>query len=321
MKARRMRNWLSAKITQQTVVISMAITLGLIPKLNLTALWILGSLILWNSLTIELVAIIAVLSITGFAIQPWLNQLGYLSTQAEIVQDCLTSIRSLPILPWFRWDNISVAGGLAAGWVAAPSIWLLLYAMQTRQRSIAERSALAKSKVVIVDDSHQSVETFQHLHPIVDDKPTPPTPDEINPTDCKSIEEPVCLVNKVEEAMIRIDNPHVDQPAHDSLELHETLIEIVRFQSEVMQTIQGSTPAPKLHYSEMKSTTLRTVEADLPDQNRSDSIEGFDHVPVAISDKADQSLRAEKPKDEALRYLLWHLSSSKDTHRAKETTS
>lgn len=127
--------------------VSMGLLLALMPAGNL--LWLLifvVTVFLKLNLGMELLVLAILKPIVPLA-DPWLHGLGLSLLTAEPLFGFFTSLYNLPLLPFTRFNNTVVMGGLLAGvvlWI--PVFFLSLLLVRVYRKKIHPR--LAESKIV-----------------------------------------------------------------------------------------------------------------------------------------------------------------------------
>ncbi|MDA3950541.1 MAG: TIGR03546 family protein [Spirochaeta sp.] len=153
--------------------ISMGVLLALVPAGNL--LWVVlfvATVFMKLNFGIELL-VLALLKPVIPAADPLLHAIGLQILTAEGLQAILTTLYNVPLVPFTRFNNTVVAGGLAAGaalWIPLFFIGRLLVVVYRRTihpRLAESRIVKAFQRIPIVSRIGSLVKRFQRVYSIV----------------------------------------------------------------------------------------------------------------------------------------------------------
>lgn len=153
--------------------VAMGILLVLMPGRNL--LWILiflATVFLKLNLGVELL-ILAVLKPLAPLADPWLHSFGLTVLTTGGLQEFFTTLYNVPLLPFTRFNNTVVMGGLLAGIVAWLPVFFLtgllvrLYRKQIHPRLAESKIVKAFQRIPIVSKLITLTRRFQRIYAAV----------------------------------------------------------------------------------------------------------------------------------------------------------
>jgi uncharacterized protein (TIGR03546 family) len=117
----------NVKKTQIAAGFSWGVLLGLLPSGNVVwfALFLL-SLFFKHNQGSKLV-VLAILKIVMPLLYPYTDELGWVFLHIEALRPVFTRLYNMPFVPWTRFNNTLIAGGLAAGVV----LWIPVFVLIT----------------------------------------------------------------------------------------------------------------------------------------------------------------------------------------------
>ncbi|MDZ4849143.1 MAG: TIGR03546 family protein [Pirellulaceae bacterium] len=325
------------------LAVAFGLAIGLIPKDNLLVLVLAASMCFVRMN--YLLAGMLIVAVSFMA--PWtdgvIGRLGQWILERPALQEFWNEIASWPILPWLRWSNTVVLGGFIAGaisFVPTYSLCLLLTHRFQRLRTQLRVDAI----VTEVKHYHVQVQADQRRRQQVN--PEAPAEDRRRSIKKRGSQQHRIDKNPASEVV----KPNVIEPRPEpakhkavlsipsqstSAMLQETVIEIVRYRPKGTSSVPSKEPQAIIHSSPNHSNaSSSTTMNPIIQENIQSKLDQFarrssEQVPKS-EDIATERANAlpmvsepapEKPREEALRYLLWHLSGVHRQARHQEPVS
>lgn len=334
------------------------LSIGLIPKDNLFVLALAGAMCFLRMNYLLATALIVLVSFAAPWTDGITHPMGRWMLERPSLEVLWNELASWPILPWFRWNNSVVIGGFLFGMASFAPVYIV--SAWTVHRVVrASNQRRVDAIVSEVNHYHVRVEADQRKRETREtEKPAEDRHRSINKRGSrrhridKTSELEVAKPNVVEVrpqpvmAMMTQESPlHVSTAV-----LRETVIEIVRYRPK------GQTSPPKKSDSRivdsqskalnsakvtlpMKSNPMDAAVPEIPpskidpsklDPSKLDPSAPRPVTPARVDEIVElranlmpisQEIAMEKPREEALRYLLWHLSGVHRQQRQQEQVS
>ena len=324
---------------------AMGLSIGLMPKDSLLVLALAVTLCL---VRVNILAAILSIAIGMFALpgaDGITGTVGRWLLENPALENLWHRVATWPMMPWLRWNNTVVLGSLVMGLASAIPLYTLCAAFQrlfVRTRTQSRVDAIVDEARVFQEQVREEKEQKQRKVaepdiPIVARRRTikkrDPQLHRIDTTIDSESNKPNILSPRPEPAKSMVT---VDAPANgDSAVLHETVIEVVRYRPKHASGGNRIDDAASERPLKSLSRNITNIPTDLPgktesssmnriplepptpplDEHRSESPLDSDLLPMVSMDPA------EKPREEALRYLLWHLSGMHKQPRQQESVS
>lgn len=319
------------------------LAIGLIPKDNLFALGLVAAMCFFRMNYLLTATLIVVVSMGS----PWFDglsdQVGQWLLERPSLQAFWNEIATWPVLAWFRWNNSVVLGGFSLGILSSVPVYaacmslthrIFRYQNQSRVDAIVseinhyhvqvqseQRKRQKPESEHLIEDRHRTIKKRSSEQHRIDTKPShevfKPNIVEARPEPAKAMQ--------LSEAFSK----------KSSAVLRETVIEIVRYRPKD----PSSTPAfieqpfierePGIMSNLTNPMTTHSATQEIPKPRPKAAL-----LPPHVNVNANESLpltpnqdskvnevQAEKPREEALRYLLWHLSGVQRQSRNQEPVS
>jgi uncharacterized protein (TIGR03546 family) len=311
--------------------------LGLIPKDNLLALFLLAMVALLPINQLFACAVACLVSLVGPWTTPFTDWIGYQVLRWELVGSVLASLYTLPMVPWFRLENTIVMGSMIVGLV----LWIPAYYLSLRASIRFYRAITAN------DVAQLAAASLRHR------KPTSPAPttDFLAPepkpiaaigttTNDLKLETQATALESEPHWLVASSIPPNPDPSsesnlssqlvseNDSLEglLHETLIEVIRFKEPIHSS---NTQSSKSSTESMSLTDLIRKDSSSSQPLRGNAVEtsvshtGDDPLAVAgLPSNNEQVYRSHMgAKENPLRHLMKHIHGSRESKRDLERSS
>ena len=329
------------------------LSIGLIPKDNLFVLALTGVMCFLRMNYLLATSLIVLVSIAA----PWTdgmtNPVGRWMLERPSLQMLWNELASWPIVPWFRWNNSVVMGGFLFGMASfAPvyivSAWMIhRVARASNQRRVDAIVSEVSQYQVQVEADQRKRETRATKEPTEDRQRSinkrGSRRHRIDKTSELEVAKPNVVESRPEPAMAMMTQ---ESPLQVSTAvLRETVIEIVRYRPKGptspskksdshLEDSQSKAPESAKVLLPVKSNPMDdAVPENLPsklDSSTLDPIVLRQVTPARVDEITElrsnlmpiaQEVATEKPREEALRYLLWHLSGVHRQQRQPEQVS
>lgn len=319
------------------------LAIGLIPKDNLFALGLAAVMCFFRINHLLAIALIVVVSFGATWTDGTASKLGEWILERPRLQPMFHEIATWPVLPWFRWNNSVVIGGFMAGMASFVPVYI--FCMMTTRRVVRYQTQSRVDAIVSeIKHYHVQVRADQRKRQILDsDKPTEDRHRTIKKRHAKQhriddspsteVVKPNVIDVRPEPAMATM-SPEFSTPGSSAV-LQETVIEIVRYRPK------GLTRSNRAEALSPSEATLAAPAVPNPSQVSATSVLDMPNTDVDSSLRNDLNIASqnnvaeektmllpiaehtaiEKPREEALRYLLWHLSSGNRQTRQQERVS
>lgn len=148
---------------------ALGIALGLIPKDNLFAL---GLCILLLCIEANILLAVVTCCVVG-SVSTWadifVDPIGRLFLEEEMLLPLWMALASIPIMPWFRWNNSIVLGSVVVGVASFVPAYLTCFALSTRLLQMqGRRSVSMKQANGILSRSDLPTDAEQRKRQIID---------------------------------------------------------------------------------------------------------------------------------------------------------
>jgi len=320
------------------------LAIGLIPKDNLFVVILVAAMCFLRMNYLLACSLIAIVSYAAFWTDGVTNPFGQWLLEHASLQAFWNTIASWPVLPWFRWNNSVVLGGLAVGMASLAPVYiasLILIHRVARARNQSRIDAIVSE----VKHYHIQVEADQRMREIREQE-TKPQEDRqrsinkrgsrqhrIDPTPVAEVAKPNVGASRPEPAMAMMTQELPSQTS--SAVLRETVIEIIRYRpkGQALPSKKDATESTNRETAKIQPLmNPKPTDTALPEQPqsppepsvqrpmKSSQVDGTSEVQATALPMVQEGT-TEKPREEALRYLLWHLSGVHRQQRHQEPVS
>lgn len=307
--------------------IALGTSFGLVPMDNLVSVGLLLAILFLPIHQLSASIAIAIVAILSPMLWPIPDAIGRWFFSMSWARSCVASLHALPLMPWFRLNNTVVMGGILFGLTTWMPQYLVMRWMARRaQRQLADWSvdeiaeeAISYRKAIAAATRFQSITQAAAL-------PHTPPPPLLTPA-------PQIVVETAPTAAMVLNITSVPAvltpfpeavPAHalDATEtvLRETIIEVVRFRQSSPHVSSSIEPKQEVMIVEQNlsggnesTMTSHVIPTSAPGMANSSSVK-------LVFDPIHQPLIGPKSSN-SLRYLMRHLTASRDTHQESETHS
>jgi len=329
---------------------AIGLTIGLMPKDNLWVISIAAAACFLR--TNFLLAILMTVVVSYGAPMkdgvPWTDSvtggMGKWMLESATLQSMWMRVSQWPILPWFRWNNSVVLGSFAVG-VASFVPMYAVCRLVSRRRVQFKTQSHVDAIVEGMNDYQIHIQSDQNKRQLL--KATVEANSERRRT-IKKRENQLHRIDETPES--ELTKPNIIAPRPEpamsmmtaelpskasSAVLHETVIEIVRYRPKDPSHPAHDETSQQNRQDLAKSVSpmnTNATETEIPPSSKlkSDASDPRAAITVANIDSSEadmnllpmvQDLPNEKPREEALRYLLWHLSGMHRQSRQQESVS
>jgi hypothetical protein len=262
-----------------------------------------------------------------------------------MLQSVWMKMADLPILPWFRWNNSVVLGSLGFGLASFIPMYVVSalvvrrlsrFQSQNHVDTIVQEMADYQTHIQADQNKRQllkaTIESNSERRRTV--KKRPDQLHRIDDTVQSDLAKPNIIDIRPEPAMSMMTS---EVPTHaSSAVLHETVIEIVRYRPKTASSESHRDNNLSDTRDLEEAASLMTPHAIDQDSTQAKNLTPDGQKKSEVFTKADdtssqanrntlpmvQVSSTEKPREEALRYLLWHLSGMhRQPSRSQESVS
>jgi uncharacterized protein (TIGR03546 family) len=144
---------------------SWGVLLGLIPAGNV--IWVVLFVVsfCFRQHHASKLLLIVILKLASGAVAPLVDIVGWELLHVEALQPLFTSLYNMPFVPFTRFNNTLVAGGLASGLVLWAPVFFLVYLLIPLYRKIRESKLVKSIKgIPIVSKLRKAVDAAIEIH-------------------------------------------------------------------------------------------------------------------------------------------------------------
>ncbi len=326
------------------LAITFGLAIGLIPKDNLIVLGLAASMWFFRMNYLLALVLIAAISGSGSWTDAATGKVGKWMLENPSLQSLWHRIAMWPILPWFRWNNTVVLGGFLIGTASLAPVYAICKVISRniiRSRTERHVDALVdemKGYQSQIQANQRKRQTTASNSPNMERgrsiKKRDPQRHRIDATPAGETIKPNINSPRPEPAMAVLTTEALSQSG--SAVLQETVIEIVRYRPKGRPSLPTKYEDSKLNSNDIVKTitpmnTITSVPKDpVSPQSNLKTYDPRDLEPSHLEGQSerdpnlmsiDQEPIVEKPREEALRYLLWHLSGMHRQPRQEESVS
>lgn len=114
--------------------VTLGMMIGIVPKESAWCVLVGVVLILFHANLITGLVSAVAFSWIGPLVEPWTHQLGDAILSQAMVQSWLSTIFTLPVVPWLRLENTVVTGSIVVALAAALPLYRISYLLLARYR-------------------------------------------------------------------------------------------------------------------------------------------------------------------------------------------
>ena len=320
------------------------LAIGLMPKDNLfvVSLAAIACFVRMNYLLAVITAV--VVSYGAFWTDALTGEIGKWMLESSQLQSLWMRIAVWPIMPWFRWNNTVVLGSFLVGLGSFVPTYFI-YAIVSRRLSLFQTQSQVDAIVEKVSDYQIQIRAEKNKRQLVKANIESNTErrrsikkrqnqlHRIDETQHTEAIKPNVVTPRPEPAMAMMT---ADLPLHDaSAVLHETVIEIVRYRPKSQSLPSKSDDSNQPLRDPVKPATpmnTNAIDPAFPSSTNTSSDSSEQRTATLVSNSSHTNAHAtdlpivhegsgDKPREEALRYLLWHLSGMHRQPRHQEPVS
>jgi uncharacterized protein (TIGR03546 family) len=333
------------------LALAFGISIGLMPKDNLMVFSLVAAACFLRMNYLLAITIGLVLSF-GIPLRggaPWTDglthEIGKRMLESPLLQSVWLKLAHMPILPWLRWNNSVVLGSVGFGLASYIPLYLAT-AIISRQISRFQSQNRVDTMVQEMADYQTQIKAEQNKRQLL--KATI----ESNSERRRTVKKRSNQLHRIDETVpAELVKPNIvdvrpeptmsmitsEAPSHaSSAVLHETVIEIVRYRPKTSDaTTHRDDPTSSSRDQEFTASPMNPHAIDQHVSLSKHLTTGGSKQPettIHIDDHSSQSNQntfpmvqgssTEKPREEALRYLLWHLSGMhRQPTRSQESVS
>ncbi len=314
------------------------LAIGFIPKDNLFVVSLVAAMCFLRMNYLLACSLMAIVSFAAPSADLVTNSFGQWLLESPSLQALWNRIASWPVLPWFRWNNSVVLGGFVVGMASFAPVYIvsiLLIHRFARARNQSRIDAIVSE----VSHYHIQVEADQRMREIREQEKNTLVDRQrsinkrgsrqhrFDATPGVEVAKPNVVVSRPAPAMAMMTQELPSQTS--SAVLRETVIEIVRYrpkgqnlpskkdanESTTRETAKIQPPMnPKPMDTVVTGQPQSPIEPAAQSPMNSSQVNGSSAVQATTLPMVQDGL-TEKPREEALRYLLWHLSG---VHRQQQ---
>ncbi len=326
------------------------LAIGLMPKDNLffVSLSAAACFLRMNYLVAIVMAVVVSFGVPLKDGIPWtdsiVGSMGKWMLESSFLQTTWMKVAQWPIMPWFRWNNSVVLGSFGIGLASFFPIYVLCmltsrrlarFKMQSHFDAIVEEMSDYQIQIQADQNKRQllkaTIESNSERRRTI--KKRENQRHRIDETAESDLTKPNIVAPRPEPAMSMVTSELPSKTS--SAVLHETVIEIIRYRPKAPTYSEhddetGQNPRDLVNPDSSMNINATEMELSATTETMSASSKAPATIPMSIEDISEgdmqllpmvQEAPSEKPREEALRYLLWHLSGTHRQSRQQESVS